>query len=93
MRSFEVAAGEDVGGGEGGGGFDAVEEEDLVLRGDEEDAVGLGVSYAVWKGMRTEGGTYDAEGRGSLLMGLPSLPTAGFLAGALRGAIRSASFQ
>lgn len=33
----EVPAGEDVGGGEGGGCLDAVEEEDLVEGGDEED--------------------------------------------------------
>lgn len=36
----EVAAGEDVGGGEGGGCADAVEEEDAVCGGYEEDALG-----------------------------------------------------
>lgn len=35
----DVPAGEDVGGGEGGGLLDAPEEEDGVLGGDEEDAV------------------------------------------------------
>ena len=34
----EGAAGEDVRGCEGGGGADALKEEDLVARGDEEDA-------------------------------------------------------
>lgn len=38
MRGREGAAGKDVGGGEGRGGADAVEEEDLVLGRDEEDA-------------------------------------------------------
>lgn len=33
-----MAAGEDVGGGEVGGGIDAVEEEDAILGGYEEDA-------------------------------------------------------
>lgn len=39
MQVVEVAAGEDVGGCEGGGGSYAVEEEDLVGGGDENDAV------------------------------------------------------
>jgi hypothetical protein len=40
----EGATGEDVCGGEGGGGTDAVEEEDLVCWGYEEDAGGGSVS-------------------------------------------------
>ena len=38
VQGVEVAAGEDVGGGEGRGGLYAVEEEDLVCGGDEDDA-------------------------------------------------------
>lgn len=34
----DVAPGEDVRGGKGGGGDDAVEEEDLIFRGYEDDA-------------------------------------------------------
>ena len=44
MGLGQSATGENVGGGEGGGGLDAVEEQDLVLGGDEEDAVDY-VSY------------------------------------------------
>jgi len=44
MGFGQSAARENVGGGEGGGGLDAVEEQDLVLGGDEEDAVDY-VSY------------------------------------------------
>lgn len=36
---IDVAAGENVRGGEGGGCLDSPEEEDLVRRGDEKDAV------------------------------------------------------
>lgn len=38
VEGGDVAAGEDVRGGEGGGGLDAVEEEDLVGGGEEDDA-------------------------------------------------------
>lgn len=46
----EVSAGENVGGGEGGGCFDAVEEQDFVLGGEEEDAasLALAVEGVVW---------------------------------------------
>jgi hypothetical protein len=37
-----VATGEDVGGGEGGGCLHAVEEEDVIERGDEDYAGGVG---------------------------------------------------
>ena len=37
----EVSAGEDVRGGEGGGCLDAVEKEDFVLGGYEDDTVSL----------------------------------------------------
>lgn len=40
----EVSTGEDVGGGERGRCLDAVEEEDLVFGGDQEDAVASIVS-------------------------------------------------
>jgi hypothetical protein len=40
LCSGEIAAWEDVCGGEGGRGADAVEEEDFVVGGDEEDSGG-----------------------------------------------------
>lgn len=42
MVRIEVSTWEDMGGGKGTGGLDAVEEEDLVERGDEKDTVGRG---------------------------------------------------
>ena len=38
VEGGDVAAGEDVGAGEGAGLLDALQEEDLVVGGDEEDA-------------------------------------------------------
>lgn len=46
VLSGKVSAGEDVRGGEGGGGLDAVEEEDFVLGGYENYTGFLLVSYA-----------------------------------------------
>ena len=45
----EVSAWEDVGGGERGRCLDAVEEEDLVFGGDQEDAVSSIVSWDTTK--------------------------------------------
>jgi hypothetical protein len=45
----EVSAWEDVGRGERGGCLDAVEEEDLVFGGDQEDAVASIVSWDTTK--------------------------------------------
>lgn len=38
MEGIEISTWEDVGGGEGRGSADTMEQENLVLRGDEQDA-------------------------------------------------------
>jgi hypothetical protein len=63
LWSGEIATWEDVCGGEGRGGTDSVEEEDFVLRGDEEDS---GAVSWFWRWGR--GG--DERGGGTRFCGL-----------------------
>ena len=60
MEGIEISTWEDVGGGEGRGSADTMEQENLVLRGDEQDAVGC----VSWNGMNENEMVMEGSGNG-----------------------------